>query len=73
MFALLAAAGDGGAALMPWLVGVIADQGHAIWTTWIGSLLGPDPGLQAFGLKAAYLATALCPLLMIPVVFGALR
>ena len=73
MFALLAAAGDGGAALMPWLVGVIADQGHAIRTTWIGSLFGPDASLQVFGLKAAFLATALCPLLMIPAVFGALR
>lgn len=73
MFALLAAAGDGGAALMPWLVGLIADQGTSLRATFIGSLLGPDMSLQAFGLKAAFLATALCPLIMIPVIVAALR
>jgi len=67
LFAILAAAGDGGAALMPWLVGVIADQGDFLRTTWLGTALGPDLTPQAFGLRAAFLLTAACPILMIPV------
>lgn len=68
LFAILAAAGDGGSALMPWLVGVIADHSPVFRATWIGAILGPELDPQAFGLKAAFLATAICPLMMVPVI-----
>ncbi len=71
LFAILAAAGDGGAALMPWLVGVIADHSGVLGGTWLASFLGPELDPQAFGLKTAFLVTAICPLLMVPVVFAA--
>ncbi len=66
MFAFLAAAGDTGAALMPWTVGFIADQaeGSMAWAVWI---FGPDIPADQLGLRAGLLVAALCPLLMIPV------
>lgn len=66
MFALLAAAGDTGAALMPWTVGWIADQavGSMAWSAWI---FGPDIAPDQLGLRTGLLIAALCPLLMIPV------
>lgn len=73
LFAILAAAGDAGAAFMPWLVGVIADHSSFLGRTWIGGILGPELNPQAFGLKTAFLVTAICPFLMIPVVFAATR
>lgn len=63
MFALLAAAGDAGAALMPWGVGVIADAvAHA--PGW--GLAGLSP--EQFGLRAALLISAACPFAMLLVV-----
>ena len=73
MFALLAAAGDGGGAVMPWLVGVIADQGGALGATWAGNIFGSGASLQSLGLRMALLVAALCPLLMIPVVYLLVR
>jgi len=68
MFAFLAAAGDTGAALMPWTVGLIADQatGAIVWMTWI---FGPDIPPDQMGLRAGLLVAALCPFLMIGVLF----
>lgn len=73
LFAILAAAGDGGAALMPWLVGVIADHSSLLGRTGIATVLGPDLTPQALGLKAAFLVTAVCPLLMVPVVLASTK
>ncbi|MFZ4775300.1 MAG: MFS transporter [Terrimicrobiaceae bacterium] len=67
LFAILAAAGDGGGALMPWLVGVIADHSIVFRTGWMDAILGAELPPQVFGLKAAFLVTAICPLLMLPV------
>ncbi|HLL89822.1 MAG TPA: hypothetical protein VK324_10995 [Tepidisphaeraceae bacterium] len=56
MFALLAAAaaGDSGAAVMPWAVGLIADRAVAL-----PAISGDTPGLR-WGLLAA----TVCPVLM---------
>ena len=59
MFALLAAAGDGGAGLFPWLAGLLADG--------VGGMSGvfQSPGAaESFGLRAALLASGLAPLLL---------
>ncbi len=63
MFALLAAAGDTGAALMPWTVGIVAD-GAATGMPWLGPLLGGDLSPEQLGLRAGLLLTTLCPLVM---------
>jgi len=68
LFALLAAAGDSGAAFMPWLVGVIADQAAGWNASWLPSIFGPHSDAQSLGLRVGLLVTALCPLLMIPLV-----
>jgi fucose permease len=62
MFALLAAAGDAGAGLMPWGLGVVADRVAGAVSAWPGLLaeLGLNP--EALGLRAGLLATTLCPL-----------
>jgi len=73
LFAILAAAGDFGAALMPWLVGLIADHVSNGAPAWTIALFGPEFSPQALGLKTAYLATALWPFLMIPVVLALRR
>ncbi len=70
LFAILAAAGDGGGALMPWLVGVIADHSVVFRTAWMDAVLGAELPPQVFGLKAAFLVTAICPLLLLPVLFA---
>lgn len=67
LYALLAAAGDGGAALMPWLVGVVADHSMVFQGGWLRGL-GGEGG--ALGLRVAYLFTALCPLIMVPAILG---
>ena len=71
MFALMAAAGDSGAALMPWAVGVIADGGarSAAALAWLAPLLGgaSDGGVlspEQVGLRAGLLVAAACPLAM---------
>lgn len=66
MFAFLAAAGDTGAALMPWTVGLVADQaGSAMgWMSWI---VGPDVSTDQMGLRAGLLIASVCPLLMLGV------
>jgi fucose permease len=72
MFAFLAAAGDTGAALMPWTVGLIADQasGSMDWLRWI---FGPEVARDQLGLRAGLLIAALCPFLMIGVLCLLLR
>jgi fucose permease len=63
MFALLAAAGDTGAALMPWGLGLVADQvaAHPIpLAALFGAGLSPDQ----LGLRAGLLVAMLCPLVM---------
>jgi fucose permease len=61
MFALLAAAGDAGAALMPWAVGVVADNGGL---GWMAPLFGSNLLREQVGLRAGLLVTAACPLAM---------
>ncbi|MDX2081076.1 MAG: MFS transporter [Terrimicrobiaceae bacterium] len=57
MFALLAAAGDAGAGIMPWAAGLVADGvARSGWAT-------DSP--EALGLRMAVLVTAACPLLML--------
>jgi fucose permease len=60
MFALLAAFGDAGAGLMPWFMGVVADQVAAVpgWLQGYGTHpLTPEQ----LGLRTGLLVTALCP------------
>lgn len=60
MFALLAAAGDAGAGVMPWAAGWVADSvAKAAWAA---------AAPEAFGLRTAVLVTAICPLLMLWVI-----
>ena len=68
LFALLAAAGDAGAGLMPWAVGIVADKAGGWNLSWFEVVLGPQLDPQAFGLRVAFFLTALCPLLMLGVV-----
>jgi fucose permease len=70
LFALLAAAGDSGAAVMPWLVGVIADSVGNSPPSWALTIFGESLAPQALGLKAAYLVSALWPFLMVPVILA---
>ena len=70
LFALLAAAGDSGAAVMPWLVGVIADSVGSSSPGWATAIFGEALAPQALGLKAAYLVSALWPFLMVPVILA---
>jgi len=63
MFALLAAGGDTGAALMPWGLGLVADRvaAHAApLTLLLGAALSPDQ----LGLRAGLLVAMACPLAM---------
>jgi len=63
LFALLAAAGDSGAGLMPWLVGVAADQ--ARWApAWLAEGLTPEQ----IGLRTGVALAALPALAMLAVV-----
>jgi fucose permease len=62
MFALLAAAGDGGAAIMPWMVGIMADDAHRL--RWLEPLFGANLTSEQFGLRAGLLVTAICPILL---------
>jgi fucose permease len=70
VFALLSAAGDGGGAIMPWLVGLIADHVAGAPPAWIVFLFGSGLDSQALGLKAAYLFAALWPFLIVPLVLA---
>ncbi len=70
LFALLAAAGDSGAAVMPWLVGVIADTVGNTSPAWATAIFGEALAPQALGLKAAYLVSAIWPFLMVPVILA---
>ena len=70
MFALLAASGDAGSAVMPWLVGLIADHVSAAPPAWAVSVFGSSLAPQALGLKAGYLFTAICPFLIVPLVLA---
>jgi len=63
MFALLAAAGDTGAALMPWGVGVIADRATTD-IPWLTKLLGVGLSTDQFGLRAGLLVAAVGPLVI---------
>lgn len=66
LFALLAAAGDAGGAVMPWIAGWIADHVGESLPIWAQVLVGSESDVA--GLKAAYIVTALWPLLLVPVV-----
>ena len=69
MFALLAAAGDGGAALAPWGVGLMADDPRAF--RWLLPVFGDGLSNEQLGLRAGLLVTALCPLALAAVLrFG---
>ena len=70
MFALLAAAGDCGSAVMPWLVGLIADHVSTDTPAWTFALFGAELSPQALGLKAGYLFTAFWPFLLVPVILA---
>ena len=63
MFAMLSAAGDTGAALMPWAVGVIADRA-AVDLPSLTGLLGAGLSPDEFGLRAGLLIATLAPLMM---------
>jgi fucose permease len=62
MFALLAASGDTGASLMPWLVGVVADAAPTFGPglSRIAARMGPEQ----LGLRAGLVAASLCPVVM---------
>ena len=62
MFALLAASGDTGAAVMPWLVGVVADAAPGLSP--VLSRLAERMGPERLGLRAGLVAASLCPLVM---------
>lgn len=62
LFALMAAGGDGGAALMPWGVGIVADSAGRF--PWLQSLFGSLLSPEQIGLRTGLLATAICPLVM---------
>lgn len=68
LFAFLAAAGDGGAALMPWLAGLITDHATNTLPEWAMTLVGQGSDTGAAGLRIAYVVTAVWPFLMIPVI-----
>lgn len=63
VFAALAAAGDGGCALGPWLVGLVADAATAqpALSAW---LPGPAAGAEAGALRLGMLAGALAPVVL---------
>ena len=66
MFAVLAAAGDAGCGVMPWLVGAIADRVSASMPAWATAIPGADAQPQAVGLKAGFFAAAFAPVLILP-------
>jgi len=68
LFAILAAAGDFGSGVMPWLVGLIADHVGSTPPVWTTFLFSHQLTPQALGLKTAYLLTAICPFLMVPMI-----
>jgi len=63
MFALLAAAGDTGAGVMPWLLGVVADQITTV-PHWLAVLTGGHLTAEQLGLRTGLLLTTVCPLIM---------
>ncbi len=69
MFAMMAAGGDTGAALMPWGVGVIADDGGL---SWLKPLFGLGLTPEQLGLRTGLLLTAICPLIL-AAILGLLR
>lgn len=73
LFAILAAAGDFGSGLMPWLVGLIADYVGSTPPAWTTFLFSHQLTPQALGLKTAYLLTAICPFLMVPMILSLRR
>jgi fucose permease len=70
LFALLAAAGDAGAGVMSWFVGVVADVVALAPPAWTLALFGPVIEPHALGLRTAYMVSALWPFLMIPVILA---
>lgn len=62
MFAMLAAGGDLGAALMPWGVGAVADRAAA--APWLQRVLGESLSPDQVGLRAGLLAGTFSPLLI---------
>jgi fucose permease len=60
MFAMLSASGDFGAALAPWLVGVLADR--ALRSDWLPSLPAATATAEQAGLRQGLLAGTVVPL-----------
>ena len=63
MFALLAAGGDLGCGIMPWLMGVMADQASRLPAEWL-QLAGQALTAEQFGLRLGILTTSLCPVIL---------
>lgn len=63
MFAFLAAAGDGGCALFPWIMGYVAD--HVRVGSSLAALLPSNLTSEQTGLHAGILLTTFCPLLFL--------
>ena len=59
MFALLAAAGDVGAAIVPWLIGRVTDFTTSNWTSFASYSINSEQ----FGLRVAILLAAVFPIL----------
>ncbi len=63
MFALLAAGGDAGCGVMPWLLGVLADQAVRFPVSWL-TLWGQPLSAEQAGLRLGLLVTSLCPVVL---------
>jgi fucose permease len=64
MFAMMSAAGDTGAAVVPWLVGVVADRAKTLQAC-VASLFAQPLTPEQVGLRTGLLIGAIPPLLMI--------
>ena len=63
MFALLAAGGDLGCGIMPWLMGVLADQASRLPPEWL-QFAGQSLTSEQLGLRLGVLMTSLCPVIL---------
>lgn len=64
MFALLAAGGDNGAAIAPWLVGVVADKAASL-QIFIQRLYGGSLSLEQVSLRSGLLFASIYPVMML--------
>ncbi len=68
MFAMMSAAGDTGAAVVPWLIGVVADRATLL-QAWVGGLFSHPLAPEQLGLRTGLLVGAIPPLLMLGLLF----